>query len=473
MRFFSTKAKSIRHFRALSKKLGKMVEDGSFFQLAATKQQELRKRLASLYREIRAVFSAARLKRILASSAMLIGLAVGAQAQFAAPVPFNNGLKQDDVPVFHFADIDGDGDQDAFMSAYGDSTRVFLYQENIGTAQAASFDTVVQNPLGVTINFTPTTIDLADIDNDGDFDLFIGSYDFDTGSAPIFGWQNMGSATSFSTLSNPAQNPFSLMPAPEVSEIAFADLDGDGDPDALMNDYNDTLDFDQFRYQENLGNNPFPNLAAPQINPFGLSNSRVETFVMDIADLDMDGDNDLMIAGYEDNGMELAAFHYYENTGSATMPAFAAAVTNPFNLQAPFETALILPDLVDIDGDGDPDIIATVYNDDTEESSVYFYENLGISTSTNELEAVSQFMAFPTTVETSINWIIDVKEPMRNSQLQVVDMLGRVLDTDILDLTDGRNTGVVSVTALTKGMYILNLTDDQGNPLANQRFFVK
>jgi len=48
MKLYFTNVKRIQHFRALAKKLGKMVDDGSFFQLTKSKQLELRERLANL-----------------------------------------------------------------------------------------------------------------------------------------------------------------------------------------------------------------------------------------------------------------------------------------------------------------------------------------------------------------------------------------------------------------------------------------
>jgi len=421
MKFYSTKVKSIQRFRALSKKLTKMIEDGSFFQLGKVKQLELRNRLAKLSQEVRAVFSVRRIRKTLAASAILLGLAVSTHAQsFASPVQVTNGLVQEGTPIYHFADIDGDGDQDAFMSVYGDSTRVFRYQENTGTAEVAAFGDASEFPLSGGVNFKPTTIDFSDVDNDGDLDIFIGSYDFDGAATPIRGWENTGSATNPSFPIASASNPFNFQPSAEISEIAFADLDGDGDDDVLMNDYDETMDYEQFRYQENLGiQGTFPSYAAPVVNAFGLSNMNVETYVMSFDDLDEDGDQDLMISGNDNNYSSV--FHYYENTGTPMAPAFAASVSNPFGLEVPDNSEVLVSDFVDLDGDGDSDIIATVYNTDMEESSVYFYENLGL-TNTQDLSLVNQFSLYPTLADQTINWEIQMIETIRNSNLEIVDI---------------------------------------------------
>lgn len=480
MNFYSTKSKSIQRLRALAKKLGNMVEDGSFFQLEKPKQLALRQRLADLYREVRAVFSVSRVRRMLASSALILGLATTSQAQyFSAPVAFDNGMQQQHVPIPHFADIDGDGDQDVIMSLYGgadgDSTRVVAYQENTGTPLAPSFGALTESPWNIGISFMPTTIDFADVDNDGDLDLFIGSYDWDDPNpAPIHGWENTGTATNPLFNLAPAVNPFSFQPSAELSEVTFVDLDGDGDEDVLMNDYQSGNDYEQFRYQKNLGVMPtFPVYEAAQINPFGLENMEVETYIMSFDDLDNDGDQDLLIAGGDDLGTVGTAFYFYENTGTATEPAFAMSVTNPFNLMVPENTSAILPDFVDIDGDGDTDIVATIFNTDTYDSGVFFYENLGEPSSAKELSAINQLNVFPTVADVQIYWSTETFEDLNNNRLQIIDIHGQVLYSEKVKFNSGVNQGAISVANFASGMYVLNVTSHEGKALANQKFFVK
>lgn len=482
--FYSKKSRSVQHLRALSNKLGKMVEDGSFFQLSQAKQISLRKRLAQLTREVRAAFSMSRVKRILASSALLIGLAVSSQAQFfASPKPFDNGLQQANTPIYHFADIDGDGDMDAFASAYGDSlvdyNRVIQFQENTGTAMAPAFGEIKDKAFlglpGLDEKETAlTTVDLSDVDGDGDLDIFLGTYDFATNAAaPILGWQNTGSGTNFSFSLGVAQNPFNFKPTSNVSEVAFVDLDGDGDEDVMMNDYQTDNSYEQFRYQENLGVMPtFPVYEDPMVNPFGLSNDNLGEFILSFDDIDKDGDQDLMLGGSEYSSEEIG-FHYYENIGTAAAPSFAAPVINPFGLQVPEDAAFMLPEMVDIDGDGDTDIIATLYSYATDESRVVFYENLGYAVNIKETAGVEKISVFPTVTNAVVNWDIQMAETLHNAHLQVVDVHGRVLHTEALDLLPGSNRGMVFVNSYAQGMYLFNVTDEAGNNITIRKFFVK
>ena len=472
------KSKQFQQFRALSKKLGSMVDNGSFYQLSRDKQVELRRRLANLYRQVAGVFSNRRLRRTLASAAILIGLASSAQAQsFAAPVTTNFGLTTENTPIFHFADIDNDGDPDAFMSIYdADGDRTFAWQENTGTADAPAFGDVVENPFNITLDELILNVDLADVDNDGDLDLFMGTYNFDGEAPPILGWQNFGTATDpLYNIPDPAENPFSLDPSDEgVAEVVFVDLDGDGDKDVIMNDYTDFYANEDLRYQENLGANPFPTFSAVQIDPFGLANTGLDRAIINAGDLDEDGDNDLMVAGRVDIDAYLQAdFVYYENTGTATEPAFAPTVTNPFDLEVPANTYILIPAYVDMDGDGDIDIVATTYDSNTYEEGFLYFENLGMNVNTEEVSAINQSAVFPTLAVSTINWEARLAENVRNASFQVVDQNGRAVLSQNQDLISGFNQGTIAVDQLASGMYILQIANEQGTTQATHRFFVK
>lgn len=98
---------------------------------------------------------------------------------------------------------------------------------------------------------------------------------------------------------------------------------------------------------------------APGVsNPFGLSASN-DVIIPTFGDLDGDGDMDLLTGEYGDtNAASLGGLYYYENTGSATSAQFPSKVRNPFNLNTDsLNSEVLLPELADIDGDGDLDII--------------------------------------------------------------------------------------------------------------------
>ena len=88
------------------------------------------------------------------------------------------------------------------------------------------------------------------------------------------------------------------------------------------------------------------------MNPFGLANVG-DSAVLTFADTDGDGAIDLLV------GDEYGNLHYFENTGTATAPAFTelSDTNNPFDAyNENSDTYAAAPAFVDIDGDGDMDI---------------------------------------------------------------------------------------------------------------------
>ena len=200
---------------------------------------------------------------------------------FAAPVTSPFGI----VGLFNastFADIDGDGDLDAFFAEYGgynDSEANIFFFENTGNVSMPSFAAPVIDPFGlqgIDSDLSPTFVD---IDNDGDLDAFVGDSD---GGTNFF--RNTGDANS-PMFASPVTNPFGLATAGVNAVPTFVDIDGDGDLDAFVGDY-----FGYTNFFENTGDASNPNFANLQPNPFGLTtvgSFAAPTFV------DIDGDEDL------------------------------------------------------------------------------------------------------------------------------------------------------------------------------------
>ena len=250
-----------------------------------------------------------------------------------------------DLAAPALADLDGDGDLDAFLGSFAGTTLLFA---NTGSSSAPAFLGPIQLP-DVGRAAAPT---LTDLDCDGDLDVFLGTYLGDT----IF-VANTGSANA-PAFTAPLTNPFGLDNVGGNSSPAFADLDGDGDLDAFVgrNDGH-TLFF------ENTATGGAPGFAAPVTDPFGLAVAGVlatPTF----ADLDGDGDLDAFVG----EGMGNTLFS--QNTGSASAPSYAAALTDPFGLTDVGELAS--PALADLDGDGDLDAFLGDLGGDT-----VFFENTG------------------------------------------------------------------------------------------------
>ncbi len=304
--------------------------------------------------------------------------------------PFN-GINVVRYSAPTLADIDDDGDLDAIVGAFDGTLR---YYKNTGSATNPVYtqQTGSNNPFnGIDVgNFSTPT--LADLDGDGDLDAIVGASD-----GTFRYYQNTGSATNpVYTQQTGTANPFNGIDVGFSSATTFADIDGDGDLDAIVGGGYGTL-----LYYKNTGSatNPVYTQQTGSNNPFNgidVGNSSKPTF----ADIDGDGDLDAIVG--ESNGTLL----YYKNTGSATNPVYSEQTgsNNPFNgIDVGFYSN---PTLADIDGDGDLDAIVgegngtlRYYKNDTPSNSPPVAVNDAVSTNENTVFNGNLLAANPTTAD--------------------------------------------------------------------------
>lgn len=131
-----------------------------------------------------------------------------------------------------FADLDADGDLDMLLGSWKAN---IAWHRNDGTAEEPLFELVDSAYVTITrgSNTTPT---LVDIDADGDQDLFIGE-----SSGAINFYRNVGTPSSpnFEFVSD----RFSDIDIGRRSVPTFADLDQDGDQDLFVGSESDGLTF--------------------------------------------------------------------------------------------------------------------------------------------------------------------------------------------------------------------------------------
>ena len=180
--------------------------------------------------------------------------------------------------------------------------------------------------------------------------------------------------TNAQTFGAPQVSPFNLEFAEEAYYFPqFVDIDDDGDFDIMAVSYVEYQSRD-IRFFENTGTAESPSFAAPVAGPFGIEVPEDYITTLAFGDIDDDGDQDMLVGKYDGS-----AIFYYENTGSAANPAFAAAVQNPFNIETAQEFAV--PSLLDLDDDGDLDLLITNYDDNTYEPFYQYQENIGTAES--------------------------------------------------------------------------------------------
>jgi hypothetical protein len=230
------------------------------------------------------------------------------------------------------ADLDRDGDVDLVSSSQLDDE--IAWYVNDGTPSVGAWSAVVIST-GSDVAFAVAT---ADVDGDGDLDLFAAS----AGDGK-FAWYEQGP--------NPLASPWTVHTVELVIGSAIsvdaADLDGDGDVDLVggMGMYTGFL-----RWHENLdGSGTLWTLHSVATTSGGLP------FAVRAGDLDGDGDPDLVSC--EPLGDVLAWYRNDSPNGAALFPATTAVHT-----AADGASSIAA---VDLDRDGDPDLLAASPGDDT------------------------------------------------------------------------------------------------------------
>ncbi len=188
-----------------------------------------------------------------------------------------------------------------------------------------------------------TYVYAADVDGDGDMDVLSASF----GDATIAWFENTagdGSAWTANTISTSAVGAIS---------VYAADVDGDGDMDALSASNND----DKIAWYENTAGDG----SAWTANTISTSAAIRATSVY-AADVDRDGDMDVLSASANDDKIA-----WYENTAGDGSAWTARTISTSAAIRATSVYA------ADVDGDGDMDALSASFNDD----KVAWYENKG------------------------------------------------------------------------------------------------
>jgi hypothetical protein len=147
-------------------------------------------------------------------------------ASFSPPLanPFSL-LGPSGITKPYMIDIDDDNDLDLFMGSSDGNT---YYYENTGTVGNPFFQPSIANPFGLTNVGERSSPSFTDIDEDGDFDAFIGARD-----GNLYYFENIGSAIN-ATFNSVELNPFNLQNIGDDAKPYFGDLDDDGDLDLMV-----------------------------------------------------------------------------------------------------------------------------------------------------------------------------------------------------------------------------------------------
>ncbi len=272
-------------------------------------------------------------------------------------VPINTGGR----PGPQLIDYDSDGDLDMLTGGYqwsgGQIEWIFMF-ENTGTKTAPKWE-LDSDYFGISYvySYVYSVPRLVDLDGDGDNDLVIGQYD---GALRVF-W-NTGSNASPTWQDNGTGlgSPFYGIDEGYYATPDFGDMDDDDDLDLAYGKYASTG-------SSNVGVSSYENKYASGTWSWSTASffSGIDTDEASapwIVDYDGDGDLDVFVGNY--NG----TVAYYENTGTKSSPKWTFDKSGGGDIDV---GQWARPTLGDLDDDRDLDMIVGASN-----GSYYYYERL-------------------------------------------------------------------------------------------------
>ncbi|WP_027419578.1 FG-GAP-like repeat-containing protein [Crocinitomix catalasitica] len=229
------------------------------------------------------------------------------------------------------ADLDEDGDLDILSASY-DSDKVVWF-ENFGDGTFAPL-TVIS-----TLANGPRDLSVADLDDDGDMDV-VSASDIDD---KIAWYENLGGGTYAAQITISSS-------ADAANAVAILDADGDGDLDVFSTSKLDN----KVAWYENDGGGIFgtEHVISSDVN---------DAKLIHVADIDGDGLSDVLTTSEGD-----FEFVWFQNLGGGVYSAKIVLAEIEYYYLSDIVTG-------DLDEDGDEDVFATIDGKD----NLVVYENLG------------------------------------------------------------------------------------------------
>ena len=369
----------------------------------------------------------------------------------------------------YFADLDSDGDQDALHVGIADIDDVdnpteknihwFLEKQiNTGTKHAPAF-----GPRQAYTNSFPFPdgyfmLALGDLNQDNRLDMIVSSQINEEGNQQILYYKNTGTSLNPQyEITTGLEMDLNEFTAGSFFLPDLVDLDSDGDLDLLMSGYDRELEISPedtlyaevytFKYAKNIGSTTLPRFLGWYTEPYNLKTHGIGEMFLSAGDIDLDGDKDVL-------GMspgESSPLYFYENIPTQNgKPFYPFPWLSPFGLPTSgVENNLLLPTLIDIDGDEDLDLMVVRYDFSDENEDGYdieYYQN-ELFSSTAEHSEENQIFIRPQPVKDIL--IIDNPLSTIIQDVEIMDISGKSIQ-----YIENPNS-FIQVSHLAPGTYLI------------------
>lgn len=299
------------------------------------------------------------------------------------------------------------------------------------------------NPLENVVTVSSSMSSPVDIDNDGDFDLFIGD---DQGRVKFY--KNIGTDEEPNLLEEQIgeENPLNNIHIEGKVFPEFVDIDGDLDLDVFLGAKNKII------FCKNTGSvsSPIFIQQSGENNPLlSIASVGNRSYFPSFIDIDFDNDIDVFIGWIDFNISENGqGISYYKNIGTFQTPIFENQLNenNPFDN---FHKLYPIPTFFDLDGDVDLDVFIEKGN-----GEYLYFENTSdaivIKVNDVELDLVEMY---PNPAKSEVTFNIVEKE----ASIRVFSMLGSEIYRTIVT----KDYRTINVQDFDSGIYLILIESEK------------
>jgi len=339
-----------------------------------------------------------------------------------------------------FTDVNGDNYEDVLITGdSNDSTRISKLYVNDGIG---NFTEVMNTPFeGV----AASDVAFADVNGDGFQDALISGFNnFDQGFAKLYANDGMG---NFSEITD------SPLEGVVESSVAFSDINGNGFMDVCITGISSSND-NITKIYSNDGQGVFTEILDTMVD--GVTGGAIA-----FSDVNFDGFEDLLVTGLSSSNQRIAKLYTNDGTGNFTEVP-----------DTPFEGVVVSSvGFSDINNDGSEDVIIAGFSAENELISK-LYINQDTPSSTKDLIEFTlspKIYPNPTTLK-MLNLELNEIESGFVS-LDIFNQNGQLMSSSKAHVTEGKQTLTVNVNQLIPGSYYIQVESENRKGIA--KFIVK